>query len=192
MPLILTAGPSVEPLSLDEAKTHCRIDTNTEDTLVSSLVLAARLYMEHNLGLALIRQSWSLYLDAWPEKTYVELPLSPLIDIDAIRVYGQSGTYTTIDPGQFYIDTISRRPRLVREEGQSWPVPGRNANAVEIAFTAGYGETADDVPMPIRQAIQLLIAHWYEEREPIVFGHDANTMPLTVASLIQPYQAVKL
>lgn len=192
MPLILTAGSSVEPISLDEAKTHCRIDTDTEDTLVSTLVLAARLYMEHNLGLALIRQSWSLYLDAWPEKSYVELPLSPLISIDAIRVYGQSGTYTTIDPGQFFIDTISRRPRLVREKGQSWPVPGRNANAVEIAFTAGYGDTPEDVPMPIRQAIKLMIAHWYEEREPVVFGHDADTVPLTVASLIQPYQAVKL
>lgn len=192
MPLILTAGPSVEPISLDEAKAHCRIDTGAEDTLVSSLVLAARLYVEQSLSLALIRQSWSLYLDAWPDKNSVELPLSPLISVDAIRLYGQTGCYTTIDPGQFFIDTVSRRPRLVRGEGQAWPIPGRNANAVEIAITAGYGATPDDVPMPIRQAIKLLIAHWYEAREPVVFGQDANMVPLSVSSLIKPYQAVKL
>lgn len=192
MPLILTAGPAVEPVSLEEAKAHCRIDACAEDTLVSSLVLAARLYVEQSLGLALIRQKWSLYLDAWPGKAHVELPLSPLIGVDAIRLYGQTGSYMTIDPGLFFLDTVSRRPRLVRGVGQAWPVPGRNVNAIEIAFTAGYGATADDVPMPIRQAIKLLIAHWYEAREPVVFGQDANIMPLTVASLIQPYQAVKL
>lgn len=192
MPLILTAGPAVEPVSLEEAKAHCRIDGDAEDTLVSSLVLAARLYVEQSLSLALIRQSWSLFLDAWPDKIFIELPLSPLASIDAIRLYGQTGSYMTIAPSLFFVDTISRRPRLVRGDGQAWPLPGRNANAVEIAFTAGYGATATDVPMPIRQAIKLLIAHWYEAREPVVFGQDANTVPLTVASLIQPYQAVKL
>jgi uncharacterized phiE125 gp8 family phage protein len=117
MPLILTAGPACEPVSLAEAKTHCRIDTDAEDTLVSSLILAARLYVEQSLNLALIRQSWSLYLDAWPGAAFVALPLGPLISVDAIRLYSPSNTFVTIDPGLFFTDTVSRRPRLVRSDG---------------------------------------------------------------------------
>ena len=192
MPLILTAGPSEEPVSLIEAKAHCRIDDDTEDTLIASLILAARLHVEQSLGLALITQSWSLYLDAWPGSEWVELPLAPLATIDAVRLYDASNDAITLDNAPFQIDRISRRPRLARPQGQSWPVPGRAINGIEIAFTAGYGTTADDVPMPLRQAVKLLVAHWYEGREPVVLGDDANCVPLTVASLIQPYAAVKL
>ena len=192
MPLILTAGPASEPVSLDEAKAHCRIDTDAEDTLVSSLILAARLHVEQSLGLALIRQSWSLYLDRWPETPYVELPLAPLIGVDAVRLYSPTGSFVTLDPGLFFADTVSRRPRLARGDAQCWPLPGRGINGIEIAFTAGHGAGADDVPMPLRQAVKLLVAHWYEAREPVTFGDDAGAVPLTVASLINPYREAKL
>jgi uncharacterized phiE125 gp8 family phage protein len=192
MPLILTSGPQCEPVTLAEAKAHCRVDGDAEDTLIASLILAARLHVEQALSLALIRQRWSLYMDAWPAKDWVELPLAPLISIDAVRLYAPLGTSVTMDPALFFADTASRRPRLVRTGAQTWPVPGRAANGIEIAFTTGYGETPDDVPAPLRQAVKLLIAHWYEGREPVVYGDDANLVPLTVASLMQPYAAVRL
>ena len=55
MPLILASGPSAEPISLAEAKAHCRVDGDVEDTLIASLVLAARLHIERCLDVALIR-----------------------------------------------------------------------------------------------------------------------------------------
>ncbi len=192
MPLILTAGPATEPVSLEEAKAHCRIDSDTEDTLVSSLILAARLHVEHSLGFALLSQNWSLYLDRWPDKPFVELPLAPLIGIDAVRLYSPTGSWVTLDPGLFFADAVSRRPRLARAEAQVWPAPGRELNGIEIAFTAGYGASADDVPAPLRQAILLLVAHWYEAREPVTFGDDAELVPLTVASLVAPYREARL
>lgn len=192
MPLILTSGPSVEPITLAEAKAHCRVDSDAEDTLVATLILAARLHIERCLDLALISQSWSLYLDRWPDAPHVELPLSPLLSVDAIRLYSPTGTSVTLDPSLFIIDAASRRPRLARQDGQSWPLPGRSVNGIEIAFTAGYGETADDVPMPVRLAIRLLVAHWHEAREPVLFGETADPVPASVASLIAPYRAVKL
>jgi len=192
MPLILTAGPSIEPISLDEAKLHCRVDGDAEDMLISSLILAARLHIERCLDLALISQSWSLYLDRWPGAAFVELPLAPLITVDAVRLYSPTGTYVTLDPNLFIVDTASRRPRLARQDGQSWPLPGRSVNGIEIAFTAGYGEAADDVPMPVRQALKMLVAHWYEAREPVLLGETADPVPTSVASLIAPYRSVKL
>ncbi len=192
MPLILTAGPATEPVSLEEAKAHCRIDSDAEDTLVSSLILAARLHVEQALGVALISQSWALYLDHWPDKPYTELPLAPLISIDAVRLYSPSGSWMTLDASLFYADTVSRRPRLARAGTQAWPVPGRDLNGIEIAFTAGHGANAEDVPEPLRHAIRLLVAHWYEAREPVSIGDDAELVPLTVASLLAPYRETRL
>lgn len=191
MPLILTAGPSVEPISLAEAKAHCRVDADAEDVLVASLILAARMHIERSLDLALISQSWSLYLDRWPD-AHVELPLAPLIGVGAVRLYGPTGSSMTLDPALFAVDAASRRPRLARHAGQNWPLPGRAVNGIEIAFTAGYGEAAEDVPMPVRLAIKLLVAHWYEAREPVLFGETADPVPAGVASLIAPYRGAKL
>jgi uncharacterized phiE125 gp8 family phage protein len=192
MPVILTSGPSVEPVSLDEAKRHCRVDGDAEDMLLSSLILAARLHVERSLDLALISQSWSLYLDRWPDASFVELPLSPLISVNAVRLYSPTDSFVTIDPGLFAVDAASRRPRIARHEGQSWPLPGRTVNGIEIAFTAGYGTAADDVPMPVRLAIKMLVAHWFEAREPVLLGESADPVPSTVASLIAPYRSMNL
>ena len=192
MPLILTAGPVAEPISLDDAKFHARVDGNSEDLLIGSLLLAARLHIERSLDLALISQSWSLYLDQWPDAPFVELPLAPLIGVDAVRLYSAADTFVTLDPALFITDAASRRPRLARRGNQSWPLPGCAINGIEIAFTVGYGASTDDIPMPIRQALRMLVAHWYEAREPVSFGEKAEPVPTTVADLIAPYRSVKL
>lgn len=192
MPLILMSGPAAEPVSLSEAKAHCRIDSDAEDTLIASLILAARLHVEQQLDLALISQSWSLYLDRWPDSDHVELLLAPLISVQSIKTYNADDDATIIDSEAYTIDTASRRPRIAFHGGVSPPVPGRSVNGIEIAFTAGYGTAADDVPMPIRQALKMLIAHWYEAREPVVIAQHAESVPATVASLIAPYRSAKL
>jgi uncharacterized phiE125 gp8 family phage protein len=192
MPLILMSGPAVEPVSLSEAKAHCRVDSETEDTLISSLILAARLHIEQQLDLALISQSWSYYLDQWPADDHVELPLAPLMYVQSVVTYNAADEATSVDPADYSIDTASRRPRIAFNSGVGRPVPGRSVNGIEIAFTAGYGTTADDVHMPIRQALKMLIAHWYEAREPVVISQHAESVPATVASLIAPYRSAKL
>lgn len=192
MPLILMSGPAVEPVSLSEAKLHCRIDSETEDTLLSSLILAARLHIEQQLDLALISQSWSFYLDQWPENDHVELPLAPLMNVQSIKTYNAADEATSVDLADYSIDTASRRPRIAFNSGVSQPFPGRSINGIGIAFTAGYGAAADDVPMPIRQALKMLVAHWYEAREPVVIAQHAESVPATVASLIAPYRSAKL
>ncbi len=192
MPLILTAAPPVEPITLAEAKAHCRVTSDAEDTLIASLILAARMHIERSLDVALIEQSWSLYLDAWPEHHFVRLPLAPVISLDAVRLYDGGDASTTLDPGLFFLDAAGSRPRLVRRDAQAWPQPGRTANGVEIAFTAGYGPAPEDVPMPIRLAIKMLLAHWYEVREPVLPGQDSIPVPMGVNSLIGPYREVRL
>jgi uncharacterized phiE125 gp8 family phage protein len=71
-------------------------------------------------------------------------------------------------------------------------VASRELNAFEVAFTAGYGDEADNVPGPIRHALTLLVAHWFEQREPVVLSGAPQEVPTTVAGLVLPYPRVRL
>jgi len=57
---------------------------------------------------------------------------------------------------------------------------------------AGYGAAASDVPQPLRQAVLLLVAHWFERREPVELGSALETVPMTVGGLLAPYRSVRL
>ena len=191
MALVLNTGPAIEPVSLADAKAHLRVDTDTEDVLIAGLVAAARIHVELATGRLLITQGWSVFPDAWPKDRAVTLPLAPLQSIDAVRLHGDGDEPVEADLGAFVADTVSHPARLVRRTAAPWPVPGRPALGIEIALTAGYGDAAADVPAPLVQAILLLAAHWFENREPVVFGEPA-TVPLAVAALLEPYRARRL
>jgi uncharacterized phiE125 gp8 family phage protein len=191
MALVLTNGPAVEPVSLAEAKAHLRVDGSAEDTLISSLIITSRLHVEAALGLALVTQSWSCFLDAWPAGVAAKLPLRPVQAITAVRLYAPDESVETIAPATYLLDGAGVPPRLVRQGALAWPAPKRTANGIEIAFVAGYGDAAADVPAPIRQAILLLVAHWYEHREPVEIGSSLAAVPQMVSELLHPYRMVR-
>jgi Phage gp6-like head-tail connector protein len=66
MRLVLITPPSVEPVSLTEAKLHARVEYPDDDALISSLITSARRYCETALRGALITQTWALMLDSFP------------------------------------------------------------------------------------------------------------------------------
>lgn len=192
MPLVLTAGPAVEPVSLAEAKAHLRVDGTAEDTLIASLIVTSRLHVEAGHGLALVTQGWSYFLDCWPPAAALKLPLRPVQAIGAVRLYDEDGATTTVPSSSYLLDGASAPARLVRQGRVAWPKPGRVANGIEIALTVGFGDAAADVPEPIRQAILLLVAHWYEHRSPLEIGAQAEPVPDMVATLLAPYRAPRL
>ena len=191
MGLVMTAAPAVEPISVAEAKAYLRVDHEHEDALISSLIVTSRLHIEAALGLALITQDWSMEIDAWPEGGVVELPIHPVQFIDAVKVVAGNGSLVTLDEASYVLDGTSHPPHLT-PVARDWPVPGVAAQGIEIAFTAGFGDSADDVPPPIKQALLLLISHWYEQREPVAIGTAATRIPDTVSALLAPYRTVRL
>ncbi len=195
MPLVLTSGPAIEPVSVAEAKAHLRLDaaSSAEDVLIGSLLLTARLHIEAALGLALITQGWMQTLDAWPSHdAYVNLGLRPVQAITAVRVRGADNSAVTLLPTQYQLDASSLPARLVRPGNAFWPPPGKAAAGIEIAFTAGFGAAATDVPAPIRQALLMLAAHWYEHRDPIEIGSDETIVPAAVSQLLEPWRLKRL
>jgi uncharacterized phiE125 gp8 family phage protein len=191
MGLVQLSGPGAEPLSLEEIKSYLRVDGNAEDVLVQSLVLTSRLHIEAALGLALMTQSWKFVLDAWPVDGVVDLPIAPVQQVSDVRVIGKDGTALSLDADGYELDTSSRPPRLYRKS-DTWPTPGRAHAGIEIDITAGFGASADAVPAPIRQALMLLVAHWYEHRDPIEIGTPSTAVPNAVSRLLHPYRVVRL
>ena len=109
-----------------------------------------------------------------------------------MRLYDESGAATTLEPTSYLLDGAGLHPRLVRLGAPVWPKPGRIANGIEIAFSAGYGNAAADVPAPIRQAILILVAHWHEHRSPLEHGAQPEPLPTMVSELLAPYRAMRL
>ena len=191
MALALTSGPAEEPVTVSEAKAHLRLDGSAEDILIASLIVTSRLHVEAALGLALITQGWRLTLDRWPDGGEVRFPLRPIQSITSVAVFDEDGTPAVVPSEDYLLDGQALRPRLIPREGK-WPAPGQRANGIGIQFAAGIGDEAEDIPQPIRHAILLLVAHWYEHRDPLEVGAAATAIPAVVSDLLRPYREVRL
>jgi uncharacterized phiE125 gp8 family phage protein len=181
---ILLSPPAVEPLSLAEAKAFLRVETAEDDALIASLIAAARLHVEARSGLALVSQSWRLLLDCWPQNGRVTVRPAPLKALIAARVLDFDGEGRALDAHAFVPDagasTLSFIPWTL-------PVPTRLAAGIEIDVTLGFGDAASDVPEPLRLAVRLLTAHWYENRAAVA-GETGAPFPPGAAALIAPYR----
>lgn len=189
MTLILTAGPAEEPVTLAEAKAYLRLDGTEEDALVTALVTAARAMLEAETRRAFVTQGWRLALDRWPKRE-IALPLAPVAAVEAVTVATLGGE-ETLDAAQYEADLAHEPPRLLLKRDTALPQPALLAGGIAIDFRAGYGAAAD-VPAPLRQAILMLVAHWFETRAPIAFGLGPADIPMTVAALVAPYRRIRL
>jgi uncharacterized phiE125 gp8 family phage protein len=191
MALVMTSGPSLEPVTVSEAKAHLRLDSAAEDLLIASLILTSRLHIETALGLALISQAWTVTFDGWPGGDAVALPLRPVQSIEEVRVRDASGDAAVLDPASYALDGQGVPARFIWR-GAVWPAPQQKLCGIEIDAVAGFGDAAADVPEPIRHAVLLLVAHWYERRDPIEIGATGTAIPRPVSELLAPYRAVRL
>lgn len=187
MTAILIDGPSAEPVSLAEAKAFLRLDHDDEDGLVAALVTAARLHVEAATRRLLLTQNWRIVRDRWPgDAGIVPIPLAPLQSVGAVRLFPGEGAAETVPSADYWLDAASTPARLVAKRG-GFRAPGRHVAGIEIDVVAGYGDAAD-VPEPLRQAIRLLVAHWFEDR--LLVGAAELLLPKTVEALIAPYRVL--
>jgi uncharacterized phiE125 gp8 family phage protein len=187
MTSMLLTGPAIEPLTLAEAKAFLRVEQDDDDGVIAALIAGARIHVEVGTRRALINQTWRMMRDAWPADGMIAVDPSPLRALTAARVYDSDGTARAVDLQAFVVDGAGARLWLA-----PWalPTPGRPVGGIEIDFEAGYGASAAAIPEPLRQAIRILVAHWYENRA--VIGPAATQLPQGVAALIAPYRVLAL
>jgi uncharacterized phiE125 gp8 family phage protein len=184
MSLILTTPPAAEPVSLAELKAFLKVDGTEEDALIGSIAAAARAHLEALTAKAFVTQGWRIRRDAWAMHGRLTFPIGPVRSLDAVTVTRATGE-VILPLDQFRLDGDGLPPRL------SWtpslvPAPAVPMAGIAIDITAGYG-AADDVPAPLKQAVRMLAAHWFENRALVGAGRDAAVMPRTVEALIAPF-----
>lgn len=158
--------PTEEPVSLAEAKAHLRVDGSDEDTLIGSLIKAARSMCEDLAGRAFVTQALCAYPDGFPDcGGTIKLPRPRLQTITSVQYYDVDGATQTLPTSVYEADAIAEPGEVVLLPGQVWPdVQAERRNPVRVTFVAGYGN-ATAVDARAKQAMLLLIAHWYENRE---------------------------
>lgn len=177
MPLVLITPPAEEPVSLAEARLHCRVDGTAEDTLLSLFITSARRAAEHLCGRAFVTQTWELRLDAFPAAE-IELAKPTVLAITSLKYTDAAGVEQTIDPSNYALDPYDAVSPgwLLPAVGYSWPATQDIANAVRVRFTAGYGAAAA-VPANIKSWMLLQIAAAFRNREAFQSGISAAELP---------------
>lgn len=191
MALILITPPAVEPLTLEETKSYLRVEHADDDDLITALIVGARGHVEARTRRALITQTWRMIFDAWPVDGRLTIPLAPVRELSAARVYDSAGVAHALDTETFVLDAAAS-PGVVGFPPWAVAVPGRAVAGIEIDFVAGFGDAGADVPEPLRQAMRQLVAHWYDNRGIAAGAPAAERSPVPVDALLAPYRTLTL
>jgi uncharacterized phiE125 gp8 family phage protein len=169
--LKLITAPILEPITYAQLLHHLRVDTFDEAIDESSveyadrLIAAIRRDCEAFTNRAFITQTWKQYLQSWPSENYIKI-FKPPLQSATIMVLTKDEVSEVIDPTNYLVDTVSHKGRIVLAEGESWPtVDLYPMNPIQITFVCGYGDTPENVPAGIQQAILLQAGDLWDNRE---------------------------
>jgi uncharacterized phiE125 gp8 family phage protein len=175
--LATTVQPAEEPVTLAEAKVHCKVDNAAEDALLARLIKAARELSEAETGQRWVTQTVTYAAADFPRgyrhavvggrvvPGVICLPVEPVQSVSAVRYWDAGGVSRTLAVDADWLAWVAHSPPLIYPApAKLWPYTqvGRLA-AVEVDAVVGYG-AASAVPAKAQQAILLAVGDWYEHR----------------------------
>ena len=151
-----------EPLTTAEAKSHLRVTTSDEDTLIDTYISAARQWMELYLNRSIPEQTIVCVLDHFPyDGQSIKLPQSPASAITSIQYVDTNGDTQTWGSSNYTLDSYSEPSRVEAAYNVSYPSTRPQNNAVTITYTAGYST----IPADIKHALKMVVASMFLMRE---------------------------
>lgn len=146
------------------------VGDTSQDEYIKSLIVAARRYCETLQNRAYITQVWEKALPDFP-RNEILLEKGNIQTIDSITYRDYAGNVTTLSNTEYVTSIRGAYARIVPAYNKSWPsFTAYPLDAVIVTFTAGYGNTAASVPETVKQAMRLLIQHWYDNRMVVSVG----------------------
>ena len=155
----------------------------SEDVYLTSLIAAARIYCEGYQNRCYITQTFEMALPYFPGE--IEIPKGNLQTTDSITYKDSAGATTILAVTEYVTSIRGILGKVVPAYGKMWPsfIPFP-LDAIVITFTAGYGD-AVDVPETVKQAMKLLISHWFANRIPIDQAQgNAKEISFTLSALL--------
>lgn len=181
--LSLITPATSEPLTLQEAKEHLRVDDDAQNARISNLITMAREIVEVQTHRQIMSATWRLTMDHFPgrlpfwpqgvrrEKAWergrftvdraILLKLPPIQSVTSIVYVDTNGTQQTLSPSQYIVDTYKEPGRIAPAYNDYWPDTREQINAVIVTFVAGY----TIVPATVKELMYLILADSFEYRE---------------------------
>lgn len=193
MSLVRTAAPASGAVSLEEARDFTRVSGSADDRLLSLLIASASARVEAHTGRALIRQSWREVRRRFDDARRLSadgacfaLLRPPLIAVERVDVVEADGAATPWSEEEYRADAEADPGRLIALAPFGFPAPGGPGGSIRIAYHAGYGETPEDVPEPLREAVLRLVATAFERGD----RDTGRELSEDVAGLLSPFRTV--
>lgn len=174
--------PQIEPITLEEARSQCQIDADltVHDTDLTRYIKAAREAAEAYCKRSWVEQVWRISAaefdrSCYPNDAGVQLPMGPVIQINSVTYLDSDGARVAMDVANYQLIDDEEPALLVPAYSVVWPYGRVQQGAVQIEYTAGYASQgspagADGVPELARQAMLMLVGHWFANREAISAG----------------------
>lgn len=186
--LTLDTAAAETPITLAEAKAHCRVDFSDDDTLITSLIAAATDYLDgpHGaLGRCMVTQVWDVasHGGLYTGRARMPLPVIPANSIVAVTYYDRDNASQTATAADYQIYSTDGKSWVEPKKDKNWPQTYARPDGLTVQVSCGYG-AASAVPDNIKQAMLLMIGHWYENREAVNVGNIVTEFPMAVESLL--------
>lgn len=190
--MTLVTSATGEPIDVEDVKQHLRIEKGetAENEYLGQLVKVARSIVEDITNRKCMKQTWKVTYDEWSTGDYMDIPVGPLSSMPSsgITYKLSTGNSTQFGSTGWSYSTQEHMPRVYLEYGQSWP--SETLNPIDpVAFECKIGyPSSSQVPERMKLAMKMLIAHWYENREPYIVGQSVDDVPDTVNMLLSDYR----
>ena len=161
--IVLQTGPAAVAVTAEDVREHSRIDSHEEDPVLTTLTTAAQSAAEEYCWSKFITQTFDQYFDSFADMLVLQFP--PAGTVAYVHYIDTDGVEQTLSTDVWEQGEVDGVGVVRRKFNQSWPTDVRaHPDSVIVRFTCGYGD-ASNVPQPIKQAIEIHAAHYYEFRE---------------------------
>ena len=166
-----SVAPTTLALTLAEAKRHLNVSSTADDMLITDHIKAATKMLEDRTQRCFVNQTWICKADNFYDKRYIKCrrfypPRSPLNSSGMTLSYIDTNGTTTTLPSSDYVVSTGDQPGFVAEAyNATFPSVLPQPNAVTLTYIAGHSTSAANVPAHIKQAIRMVVGHWYRNRE---------------------------
>lgn len=182
--LEVVAYHDTQIVSTDNLKTHLRITFSDDDTYIAALEKAAVQRIEEFCNIFLLETTLRQYGNALKDLNI--LFKSPITNGAYDVKYKKDGSWTTFTSSTQLVQHI-KPPRVYINEDATEPTADDVFQAWRCDYTVGWGATAD-IPDPIIQAIKIVVADMYENRQSVIVGKIVSEIPKTAQYLMNPYK----
>jgi uncharacterized phiE125 gp8 family phage protein len=188
--VVVTTPPSVEPISLVEAKLHLRVDGADEDDLIGLFITAARSHVEDVTGAALMQQTWQVTWDRFEER--MTFPGGRVSALSSLTYLDLQGDLQAMQLGVDYVADLASVPaRVAPPAGKCWPrtlcVPAAVTAAIRVGLPPATGDApGTQIPAALRAVLLMIIGDLYTNREATGQANDVATNP-TIERLLAPF-----